>query len=112
MLRDNSPEALSRRRSSSDSRLVGSLLQAFAVTVLAIFLYAGLRSELPVDDILRFPAHIAEGIYDWDAAHLFMQPAALLWHRYLGFGAPARTSQERFNAFCAASRCNTLPGLA
>ena len=77
------------------------LLQAFAVAVLAIFLYAGLRSELPVDDVLRFTPNIAEGTYEWQAAHVFMQPAALLWHRYLGFGGPARASQERFNAVCA-----------
>lgn len=77
------------------------LLQASAVAALAIFLYAGLRSELPVDDVLRFTPHIAEGVYEWEVAHVFMQPAALLWHRHLGFGAPARTSQESFNAFCA-----------
>lgn len=77
------------------------LLQAVAVAVLAIFLYAGLRSELPVDDVGRFMPNISKGIYEWEAAHVFMQPAALLWHRHLGFGAPARTSQERFNAFWA-----------
>ncbi|HYG63392.1 MAG TPA: hypothetical protein VEL74_12480, partial [Thermoanaerobaculia bacterium] len=75
-------------------------LQAVAVMVLAVLLYSGLRSELPVDDVLRFTPAVAAGSYEWDSAHLLMQPSAVLWHRWLGFGAPARTSQERFNAFC------------
>ncbi|HEY9422863.1 MAG TPA: hypothetical protein VIW92_15730, partial [Thermoanaerobaculia bacterium] len=77
-------------------------LQALAVALLAVLLYSGLHSELPIDDTLHFGPHIAAGIYEWDAAHLFMQPAVVLWHRYLGFGAPARVSQERFNTFCSA----------
>lgn len=85
-----------------EARPLQVLLQAVAVAVLAVLLYSGLRSELPVDDVLRFTPGVAAGVYEWDSAHLLMQPAAVLWHRHLGFGAPARTSQERFNAFCAA----------
>lgn len=83
-------------------------LPAFAVALLAVLLYSGLRSELPIDDTLHFGPHITAGVYEWDAAHLFMQPAAVLWHRYLGFGAPARVSQERFNAFCSAASLGLL----
>lgn len=89
----------SRARATSWPAL---LLQAGAVAVLAFLLYAGLRSELPIDDVLRFTPAIAAGVYEWDASHLLMQPAAVLWHRYLGFGGTARASQESLNAFCAA----------
>lgn len=83
-------------------------LQAGAVALLALLLYSGLRSELPIDDTRRFSRGIAEGVFEWDAAHLFMQPAAVLWHQALGFGAPAKVSQERFNAFCAAVSLGVL----
>ncbi|HEX5761078.1 MAG TPA: hypothetical protein VF121_17965 [Thermoanaerobaculia bacterium] len=91
-------------REAAQARRVGSRwpLEVLGVAVLAFLLYGGLRSELPVDDVLRFTDNIAAGTYEWDSAHLLMQPAAVLWHRYLGLGAPARASQERFNASCAA----------
>jgi len=76
--------------------------QALAVALLAAALYAGLYSELPIDDTVHFSPHIAAGVFEWDAAHLLMQPTVVLWHRYLGSGGPARASQEHFNTFCAA----------
>ncbi len=76
--------------------------QALAVCALAALLYTSLYSELPIDDALRFTPHIAAGVFEWDASHLLMQPAVVLWHRYLSLGGPAILSQERFNTFCAA----------
>lgn len=70
--------------------------------VLSGLFYTGLRSELPIDDTLSYGPHIAAGVFEWDSSHLLMQPAVVLWHRYLGFGGTARASQEHFNAFCAA----------
>jgi hypothetical protein len=81
------------------------LAEALIVALLAAFLYLGLDAELPIDDTVRFTPHIAAGVYEWDAAHLLMQPAVVLWHRYLGFGSTneaALASQERYNAVCAA----------
>jgi hypothetical protein len=78
------------------------LVEALAAAVLSFLLYTGLGSELPIDDTLSYGPHIAAGVFEWDASHLLMQPAVVLWHRYLGFGGTARASQERFNAFCAA----------
>lgn len=77
-------------------------VQALAAAALAALLYTGLCSELPVDDTIHFGPHIEAGVFEWDSAHILMQPAVVLWHRYLGFGGPARASQERFNTFCAA----------
>lgn len=68
---------------------------------LAVLLYAGLASELPIDDARRYRAGVEAGVFEWDAAHLLMQPAAVLWHRWAGFGAPALVSQQRFNAVSA-----------
>ena len=76
--------------------------QALLAALLAAFFYTALHSELPIDDTDRFTPHIAAGVFEWDPSHLLMQPAVVLWHRYLGFGETARASQERFNAFCAA----------
>ncbi|HEX9943608.1 MAG TPA: hypothetical protein VGG03_16470 [Thermoanaerobaculia bacterium] len=76
--------------------------QALIVCALAVLLYASLHAELPIDDTDRFSPSIAAGVFEWDASHLLMQPAVVLWHRFLSFGDPARSSQERFNAFCAA----------
>jgi hypothetical protein len=78
--------------------LVGAVIAA----VLSALFYAGLGSELPIDDTLHYGPHIAAGVFEWDASHLLMQPAVVLWHRYLGFGGTARASQEHFNVFCAA----------
>jgi hypothetical protein len=75
--------------------------EALGVGVLAASLYVGCYSELPIDDTSRFTASIAAGRFEWDPAHLFMQPAAVLWHRWLGFGS-ALDSQHHINTFCAA----------
>ncbi|HSK78231.1 MAG TPA: hypothetical protein VLQ45_17390 [Thermoanaerobaculia bacterium] len=97
-------DALEAAPGRTGARGVGwpAWLQALAAAALAALLYAGLYAELPIDDTLHFGPHIEAGIFEWDAAHLFMQPAVVLWHRVLGFGGPARASQERFNTFCAA----------
>ena len=100
-------EALGRasgRETSPAARRLGwpEWGQALLVAALAVLFYTGLRSELPIDDTLRFSPHIAAGVFEWDAAHLLMQPIVVLWHRSLGFGGTARTSQEHFNAVCAA----------
>jgi len=79
--------------------------QALLVAVLALAFYTAFHSELPIDDTNRFSPHIAAGVFEWDASHLLMQPAVVLWHRFLGplgLGGTARASQESFNAVCAA----------
>lgn len=78
------------------------LAEALIVALLAALLYLGLDAELPIDDTVRFTPHIAAGVYEWDAAHLLMQPSVVLWHRYLGLGGTALHSQESYNAVCAA----------
>lgn len=75
--------------------------ESLAVALLAVLLYLGLGSELPIDDTLHFGPGIEAGVPEWDAAHLLMQPSVVLWHRHLGFGGTARDSQERYNAVCA-----------
>ena len=73
--------------------------QAFAVFVLTLLLYGLLSGELPYHDVDRFRAQVESGDYVWDIAHIFLQPATLLWHRYLGFGETAIDSQKHINAF-------------
>jgi hypothetical protein len=96
-------EAIGRFRELSGPRSLRRLpaLEALAVGLLAVFLYVGLASELPIDDARRYRAGVEAGVFEWDAAHLLMQPVAVLWHRWVGFGAPALVSQQRFNAVCA-----------
>jgi hypothetical protein len=97
-------DALGRASGRAVPRVAGGRIwwEVLAVCLLSSLLYTGLHAELPIDDTLHFGPHIAAGVFEWDASHLLMQPAAVLWHRVLGFGGPARASQERFNTFCAA----------
>jgi hypothetical protein len=74
---------------------------ALAALVTAI-LYQSLNGELPYHDESRFDNQINSGRFVWDIAHIFMQPATLLWHWYLGFGEPAEVIQKHINTFATA----------
>lgn len=86
-------------RSLSQSRMVLELLLAFLA---AGALYVALYSQVPYHDAGRFAAQVNSGHFVWDIGHIFMQPATLLWHEYLGFGEPAMLSQKHINTFATA----------
>lgn len=69
---------------------------ALIFLAVAVF-YVSLFAELGEDDTERFIASVAAGEFEWDAAHIWMQPATVLWHRYLSFGSTALMSQKVIN---------------
>lgn len=73
-----------------------------AAFVLALLFYRALYGEVLYHDVARFEAQIDSGRFVWDIAHIFLQPATLLWHRYLGFGESAVSSQKHINTFATA----------
>ena len=91
----------------SGSRLISSgvayhfeaLFTAFATALLYISLYG----ELPYHDVARFANQVNSGHFVWDIGHIFLQPATLLWHIYLGFGEGAEASQQHINTFATAT---------
>ena len=76
-------------------------LGALAVALAFFAAYVGLTSELPIDDTARFTPSVAALRCEWDPAHLFMQPATVLWQRWLSFGSDALVSQHLINATSA-----------
>ncbi len=81
---------------------------ATAIEVLIVFLatgcfYVSLYGQLPYHDVFRFAAQINSGRFVWDIGHIFLQPVTLLWHRYLGFGETAISSQKHINTFATAA---------
>jgi hypothetical protein len=90
---------LTTHRKLSTSRLI---LECVLVGAAAFAVYVCLYSELPIDDTHRFTQDVAEGRYEWDASHLLMQPATVVWHRWLNFGFDALASQHHINSFSAA----------
>ncbi len=70
--------------------------------IAALAFYIALYGELPYHDVARFAAQVESGRYVWDIAHIFLQPATLLWHQYLGFGETAEVSQKHINTFATA----------
>lgn len=76
-------------------------MELLCLMFLSSVFYVSLYSELPIDDTARFTDDIASGHYQWDTAHLFMQPVTVLWHQYLSFGGTALSSQHHINTFCA-----------
>ncbi len=65
--------------------------------------YVALYGELPFHDAAGLSDKVNSGRYLWDIAHIFMQPATLLWHRLLGFGETAEQSQKHINTFATAA---------
>ncbi|HEY1934617.1 MAG TPA: hypothetical protein VGG99_21630 [Acetobacteraceae bacterium] len=80
-------------------RCIAETAAAFALS--AIF-YRLLYSQMPYHDVARFRNQIESGHFVWDIAHIFLQPATLLWHRYLGLGESAVDSQRHINTFATA----------
>jgi hypothetical protein len=80
-----------------------TLLECLLVFIISAGFYRSLYGELPWHDAGRFAAQINSGKYVWDIAHIFLQPATLLWHKYLGFGAPAELSQKEINTVATAA---------
>ncbi len=71
--------------------------------LLALAFYASLYARLPYHDVARFVAQIESNRFVWDIGHIFLQPATLLWHRWLGFGETAVMSQKHINSFATAA---------
>ena len=71
--------------------------------LLALAFYASLYARLPYHDVARFVDQIESNRFVWDIGHIFMQPATLLWHRWLGFGEPPAMSQKHINSFATAA---------
>jgi hypothetical protein len=76
--------------------------EALLAFVAAGCFYVSLYGELPYHDVAKLSQQINGGRYLWDIAHIFMQPATLLWHRLLGFGESAEQSQKHINTFATA----------
>jgi hypothetical protein len=77
-------------------------VEAGCAAIAAALLYRSLYGELPYHDVERFANQVNSGRYIWDIGHIFMQPATLLWHKYLGFGEAAETSQKHINTAATA----------
>ncbi len=78
---------------------IGEIVVAF---VAALIFYVALYGEMPYHDVERFRLQVESGRFVWDIGHIFLQPATLLWHRYLGFGETAVASQRHINTFATA----------
>jgi len=83
-------------------------VQCVVVALIAFWLYTTLYSKLPIDDTSRFTQSVAEGRFEWDATHLFMQPATVQWHRYIDWGNDALLSQHHVNSAAAAASLSLL----
>lgn len=84
----------------SDERKFQDFLEVAIVFFLSAAFYVSLYAELPYHDVARFADQVNSGHYVWDIAHIFLQPATLVWHQYLGFGESAVSSQKHINT-CA-----------
>jgi hypothetical protein len=86
-------------------------VEATSAAIVAALLYRSLYGELPYHDVERFANQVNSGQFVWDIGHIFMQPATLLWHKYLGFGEAAETSQKHINTVAAALAVGLFYGL-
>ena len=84
------------------------ILLAFA---LATLFYVSLYGELPYHDAERFAAQLSSDRFVYDLGHVLLQPAALLWHRWLGFGEPVMASQKHINTVATAAAVAIFYGL-
>jgi len=78
-------------------------IQVLAVFAAGLAFYISLYGELQYHDVPRFIAQVESGHYVWDIGHIFLQPATLLWHQYLGFGESAEMSQKHINSVATAA---------
>src|SRR4029077_11803342 len=95
--------ALGAPATDSGHRKAGTWTQALAVFVAGLTFYVSLYGELPYHDVERFAGQVESGHFVWDIAHIFLQPATLLWHQYLGFGESAEMSQKHINSVAMAA---------
>ncbi|MBV9747383.1 MAG: hypothetical protein JO157_01090 [Acetobacteraceae bacterium] len=79
--------------------------------VLAGLFYVSLYGELPYHDAVRFAEQLSSDRFVYDIGHVLLQPAALLWHRWLGFGEPVMTSQKHISTVAAAAAIAIFYGL-
>lgn len=75
------------------------LTLAFAIIWLFFRL---LYSEVPTDDVALYAAKLEADKFDWKVFHIFLQPAALIWHRLFGDGADVVSSMAQINTLSAA----------
>ena len=78
-------------------------IQVLAVFAAGLAFYISLYGDLQYHDVPRFIAQVESGHYVWDIGHIFLQPATLLWHQYLGFGESAEMSQKHINSVATAA---------
>ena len=88
----------------------GAAEMLLAAALVAVF-YASLYGELPYHDVARFAAQLASGQFIYDLGHVLLEPAALLWHRWLESSEPVTASQKHINSFSTAAAVAILYGL-
>lgn len=81
---------------------ITSLFEPACVFLVAAIVDVCLYSALQIDDTWRYTASVAAGQFEWDASHLLMQPATVLWHAVFGMGGDALLSQKAINTFSTA----------
>lgn len=74
---------------------------AAAFAIIWVF-FRLLYSEVPTDDVALYAAKLEADKFDWKVFHIFLQPAALIWHRLFGDGADVVSSMAQINTLCAA----------
>jgi hypothetical protein len=89
------------RSRQANSRLAP--LEVLLAFLAAAAFYGSLYGELPYHDVADWVRRIDSGRFLWDAGHIFLQPTALLWHHYLGFGESAETSLKHINTVATAA---------
>ncbi len=86
-------------------------LESLLVFVLAALFYVSLYGELPYHDAQRFAAQLSSDRFVYDLGHVLLEPAALLWHRWLGFGEPVVASQKHISTVATAAAIAIFYGL-
>jgi hypothetical protein len=76
-------------------------MQVSVVFLLTVAGYISLYSPLEYDDTYRFIRSVSEGIFEWDASHILMQPVTVVWHMIIG-SDDAVFSQRSINTVSAA----------
>lgn len=69
----------------------------------AALFYFSLYGQLPFHDAVGDAQQLDAGKFTWDIGHIFMEPVALLWHRYLGFGEESQLTLKHINTFSTAA---------
>jgi len=94
---------LASAAAASGNGKAGTWMQVLAVFLAGLAFYMSLYGDLRYHDVERFIGQVESGHYVWDIGHIFLQPATLVWHQYLGFGETAEMSQKHINSVATAA---------